>query len=45
MYKLEEFYRNTEGMRDWIEAINRDLRGIDFDLAFQESAEITSMRG
>ena len=45
MYKLEEFYRNTEGMRDWMEAITRDLRGIDIDLAFEESAEITSMRG
>ena len=45
MYKLEEFYRNTEGMRDWMEAITRDLRGIDIDLAFEESAEISSMRG
>ncbi len=45
MYKLEEFYRNTEGMKDWMNAITRDLLGIDFDLAFEESAEISTMRG
>ena len=45
MYKLEEFYRNTEGMNDWLLALKRDLEGIDFDLALEESATATQMRG
>ena len=45
MYKLEEFYRNTEGMNDWLTAIKRDLQGIDFDLALEESVDATQMRG
>ena len=45
MYKLEEFYRNTEGMNDWLLALKRDLEGIDFDLAFEDSVTATQMRG
>lgn len=45
LYKLEEFYRNTEGMKDWLLAIERDMTGIDHNLAAQESAKVNQMRG
>lgn len=31
LYSMERFYRNTQGMRDHMEAIERDIIGIDFD--------------
>lgn len=30
-YQLEVLYRNTEGAKDWLGAINTQLRGVDFD--------------
>jgi len=38
LYALERFYRNTQGMRDHMEAIQRDIQGIDFDVVEQEIA-------
>jgi hypothetical protein len=45
MYKLEVGYRNSEGMKDWLMAINADLRLIDFNDAEQSSVGINQMRG
>lgn len=44
LYALERFYRNTQGMRDHMEAIQRDIRGIDFDVVEQEIAITDEMR-
>lgn len=37
-YMLERFYRNSEGMKDHLNAIREDLQGIDFD-AVEEMLE------
>lgn len=44
MYVMERMYRNTEGANDHWAAIQRDLQGIDFDVAAQDSAEATQMK-
>lgn len=43
-YMLERFYRNTEGMRDHMMAIQQDLDSIDFDAAEEAAAGISTMR-
>lgn len=45
LYKLEVAYRNTEGSRDWFNAINDALLGIDADIANQESSGDSQMIG
>ena len=36
-YVLEGFYRNTEGMKDWLAFLDRDGRELEFDIVEQES--------
>jgi hypothetical protein len=43
-YMLERFYRNTEGMKDHMLAIQQDLDSIDFDEAEEEAASVSTMR-
>jgi len=42
---LEISYRNTAGVNDWEEAINRELFDISLDYANELSSEITQMEG
>lgn len=42
---LEKFNRNSEGVNDWMLAIQNELRGIDFDLVEEEVHDISQMRG
>lgn len=42
---LEISYRNNQGVSDWEAAISRELIGLEFDLADQESSEYHSMEG
>ena len=44
-YVLETTYRNTSGMADFSNALAPVLRAIDYDIAEDESAEITEMEG
>ncbi len=43
MFVMERFYRNTEGMRDHLAAIDIDIQGMNFDEVEQEIAEIDDM--
>lgn len=43
LYSLERFYRNTQGMHDHMDAIMRDVQGIDYDVVEQEIAERDQM--
>ncbi len=45
LYKLEVSYRNTEGSKDWLNAINQALFGIDADIANQEGSGDSQMIG
>jgi len=45
MYKLEGFYRNREGSRDWLEQIDEGLRGLEYDDAENDSVESNVMEG
>lgn len=45
LFKLEVFYRNTEGAKDWKNALDLDLLGFDRDLAEEELADICEMEG
>lgn len=38
LYMLERFYRNSQGMQDHLQAILKDLEGIDFDVVEEEIA-------
>lgn len=44
-YVLESIYRNRSGMADFSAAMSPVLRAIDYDIAEDESAEITEMEG
>ena len=44
LYQLEIFYRNTEGAKDWLGAIQLTIKGIDFDNVEQELADVNTMR-
>lgn len=45
LYKLETFYRNTEGAKDWKAALSTDISDMDKDFAEEESAEINQIGG
>jgi len=42
---LEMSYRNLAGVNDWEESIERNMRGVEFDLVDQESHEVHYMKG
>jgi hypothetical protein len=39
LYQLEVFNRNTEGAKDWLNAIETETLGLEFDLVMEESNE------
>ena len=43
--ELEMFARNTEGVKDWINAIETVCKAIDFDVVEEEIAEYNQMEG
>ena len=45
LYKLESFYRNTEGVKDWKGVLGFDLGELDKDAAEEEGADINEMGG
>lgn len=45
LYQVEVFHRNREGMKDWLDAINIDVGGIDKDTVDEDVAELTEMQG
>lgn len=45
LYKLETFYRNREGARDWLQGIMEAIRGIDHDVVAEEIAGVNQIRG
>lgn len=45
LYKLETFYRNTEGAKDWMNALGIDLGGLDKDLVEEEIDDVNQMEG
>jgi hypothetical protein len=36
LYKLEVFYRNTEGAKDWSGAMKEDMLGMDHDFVEED---------
>jgi len=44
-YVLESMYRNTEGMKDWINAITELTSGIEMDMVDEESYNVTIIKG
>ena len=42
---IEVFSRNTSGVADWSKAINSEITLIDFDIADEESYNISQMKG
>ena len=44
-YKLEVFYRNTEGAKDWQAALQLDIAGLDHDIVEEDYAGINEMGG
>lgn len=45
LYKLEVSYRNSEGAKDWLAAINGDLVQIDMDSVEQDSENLAQLGG
>jgi hypothetical protein len=45
LMKLEQFYRNMEGVKDWKMGLDDDILGMDKDLADEESSDISEMGG
>lgn len=45
LYYLEVSYRNSEGARDWLESIQRDVELLDKQMVEEETMHITQMRG
>lgn len=45
LYQLEVFYRNTEGAKDWMSAIQQEIQLIDFEDCADISAQINQMEG
>jgi len=43
--ELEVFYRNTQGVQDWENAIQLEMRAFQFDLVEREIANTTQMEG
>lgn len=44
LFKLEQFYRNTQGAQDHLSAVDEALRGIDNEVVARESADIRQVR-
>lgn len=44
-YVLEVFNRNTEGMKDWLNAITALTSGVEMDLVEEESSNVVAIRG
>lgn len=42
---LEKFSRNTEGVKDWMNAIKSELQGIDFDSVEEDISMVNQMEG
>jgi len=45
MHQLEIAYRNTEGAKDWLAAINLEVGGIGRDFVEEHIAEVSQMEG
>jgi hypothetical protein len=45
LYRLEIFYRNTEGAKDWLAAVDIDLRDIDKDTVQEDTANADQLEG
>ena len=45
LYRLEVFYRNTEGAKDWLAAIDLDLVGIDKDAVHEDNVNVDTLEG
>jgi hypothetical protein len=45
LYKLETFYRNSEGAKDWKSSLTIDISDMDKDAAEEEAANISEMGG
>ncbi len=43
LYSMERFYRNTEGAKDWLDAMRLELQGTDYDLAEEDSNDINDI--
>ena len=43
--ELEVFYRNTQGLKDWENAIQSELHAFEMDLVERETADATQMEG
>ena len=44
-YKLEVSYRNTEGAKDWLAAIDMQLGELGKDFVEQQASGVTQMKG
>lgn len=45
LYVLESFYRNTEGMKDWLNAMQPLLNSLEADVVQREADDADEMRG
>ena len=45
LFAIEVFYRNSQGMQDYLTSLKPFIQGIDFDLAVQESNDFNQMEG
>jgi len=45
LYRLEIFYRNTEGAKDWLAAIDLDLMDIDKDTVHEDNVNVDALEG
>lgn len=43
MLKIEQFYRNTEGARDWQDVVMQDVQGIDYDIVEEQISDNDQM--
>ena len=43
MFQIEAFYRNSEGMRDWLNVINVELDAVDFEFNLEQFEPIMQM--
>lgn len=45
LFKLEQFYRNAEGAKEWKQGVTEDILGFDLDAVEEECADIDQMGG
>lgn len=45
LFKLETFYRNTEGAKDWKAGLTEDITGMDFDIVEESLRDSMEMDG